>query len=290
VAWDQAIVARLLPVDMYAGGREHTTRHHLYSRFITRALHDLGYLPFEEPFSRLRLHGLLIKDGAKMSKSRGNVVNPDAYIDRVGADNLRMYLLFCGPWEEGGDFSDRDLMGMVRFTSRLVHVLREKHVPGPGGVDMSPMHRAVARVQGDLERLKFNTAIAALMEYTRWLRGHKDQMNETEWQTASRTILLLLAPFAPHLAEDLWAGLGLPYSIHQKSWPEADQSALQGEEYELVIQVNGRIRDRVSVRSGISETEAVELALSRPRVRSHIRDRSLQRVVFVPDRLLNLVA
>jgi leucyl-tRNA synthetase len=290
VPWDPEVMARLLPVDMYAGGREHTTRHHLYARFVTRALHDLGLLPFAEPFATLRLHGMLIKDGAKMSKSRGNVVNPDEYVDRVGADNLRLYLLFCGPWEEGGDFSDRGLMGMVRFTARLAHVVREAHAPGPGGVDLAPLHHAIARVQGDIERLKFNTAIAALMECVRWLRGAREQMNEREWQVSSRTLVRLLAPLAPHLAEELWSALGEPYSVHCQPWPQPDESALRRQEYELVIQVNGRVRDRVAVPCGTTEQEAIDMALNRPRVASHLQDRSIRRVVFVPDRLLNLVA
>jgi len=181
VPWDPEQTRRMLPVDMYAGGREHATRHHLYARFVTRALHDLGHLSVAEPFMRLRLHGLIIKDGAKMSKSRGNVVNPDEYIDRVGADNLRGYLLFCGPWEEGGDFSDLSLNGVVRFNARLWNLLDREAPAGSGGVDMRAVDRAVHKVGQDIENLKFNTAIAELMSLTNWLRSVADDMNAEEW-------------------------------------------------------------------------------------------------------------
>jgi len=202
--WDPERTSAWLPVDLYAGGREHVMRHHLYARFLTRALHDLGLVPFAEPFPRLRLHGLLIQEGAKMSKSRGNVVNPDDYIERVGADNLRMYLLFCGAWEEGGDFSDKGLMGIVRFGRRLSSLIVRDVEPGNGGVDLSPLDRVVARVEHDIERFKFNTAISGLMEATNWAAGSWASMSADERSRVSATLILLLAPFAPHLAEELW--------------------------------------------------------------------------------------
>ena len=214
--WDPDRTARMLPVDQYAGGKEHVVRHHLYARFVTMAMHDLGHLPFEEPFPRLRLHGLLLKDGAKMSKSRGNVVNPDDYVERVGADVLRMYLLFCGPWEDGGDFSDEGLAGIERFLPRIRKLLVGPPASGPGGVDLRPLHRAVAAIQGDLERLKFNTAISSLMELVRWAREHRSSFSAVEWDRVVRAIVLLVAPFAPHLAEELWERLGGPYSVSTK--------------------------------------------------------------------------
>jgi len=287
--WDHQRTARLLPVDLYAGGREHVMRHHLYARFITRAVHELGHVPFAEPFPRLRLHGLLIQEGAKMSKSRGNVVNPDDYIDPVGADNLRMYLLFCGPWEEGGNFSDAGLMGMVRFTARTWRVLTGRQRPGPGGVDLRLLDRIVAQVGRDIERFKFHTAISRLMELIRWAGDHKARMSRDEWERTAQTAVLLLAPFAPHLAEELWADLGGPYSVHHRPWPAYDARALQERVITLVVQINGKRRDRCPAPAGVAREEAIRLVRSRESIRHHLGSREPRDVVFVPDRLVNFV-
>ncbi len=289
VPWDEARTARLLPVDLYAGGPEHVTRHHLYARFLTHALHDLGLVPFAEPFPRLRLHGMVVLAGAKMSKSRGNVVSPDDHVARVGADNLRLHLLFCGDWQEGGEFSDRGLRGVVRFTRRLWRLLTDTDRPGPGGADLAPLDRAVARVGRDLERFKFNTAIAALMELTRWAAGARPGMSAGEWARTARTLVLLLAPLAPHLAEELWARLGGPYSVHRQPWPAYDPAALAEEEVTLVVQVDGRVRARLRVPAGLPEAEVVRLALAAPKVAGHLDGVRPRQVVHVPDRLVNLV-
>jgi leucyl-tRNA synthetase len=289
VPWDEARTARLLPVDVYAGGPEHVMRHHLYARFLTHALHDLGLVPFAEPFPRLRVHGMVVLAGAKMSKSRGNVVNPDDYVDRVGADNLRLYLLFCGDWREGGEFSDEGLRGVVRFTNRLWALLTRPHRPGPGGVYLAPLDRAVARVGRELERFKFNTAIAALMELARWASEAAPLMDAGERRRTARTLVLLLAPLAPHLAEELWARLGEPYSVHTQPWPEHEAAALAEDEVTLVVQVDGRVRARLRVPAGVDEAEAVRLALAAAPVAADLDGRAPRRVVHVPDRLLNLV-
>jgi leucyl-tRNA synthetase len=289
VPWDPARTARVLPVDVYAGGPEHVTRHHLYARFLTMALHDLGLVPFAEPFPRLQLHGMVVLEGAKMSKSRGNVVSPDDYVARVGADNLRLYLLFCGDWREGGDFSDTGLRGVVRFTNRLWALLTEPHRPGPGGADLSVVDRAVAHVGRELERFKFNTAIAALMELSRWAAEARPGMSAGEWERTARTLVLLLAPLAPHLAEELWARLGGPYSVHTQPWPAPDEAALVEEEVTLVVEVDGRVRARLRVPAGLPEAEAVRLAVAAPAVAAHLGGRDLRKVVHVRDRLLNLV-
>lgn len=289
VPWDPEVTRRVLPVDMYAGGREHTTRHHLYARFVTRALHDLGHLPFAEPFKRLRLHGLLVKGHAKMSKSRGNVVNPDEYIDWVGADALRAYLLFCGPWEEGGDFSDRALQGVVRFNFRLWRLVTEPFQPGPGGVDMRHLDRTVHKVETEIQRLKFNTAIAELMKLTQWMRDSREQMSDYEWDRACETLVLLLAPFEPFLAEELWWRLDKSYSVHGKQWPGYDPGALQEDTVEVAVQVNGKVRGQLEGPRGLEEQDAVTRALEDPAVRNAVGDQEVRRVVFVPDRVLNLV-
>ena len=289
VPWDPTRTARMLPVDVYAGGPEHIVRHHLYARFLTHALHDLGLVPFAEPFPRLRVHGMVIQAGAKMSKSRGNVVNPDDYVRRVGADNLRMYLLFCGDWREGGEFSDEGLRGVVRFTHRLWALLTASHRPGPGGADLAPLDRAVAHVGHELDRFKFNTAIAGLMELTRWASETRTHMDAAEWGRTARTLVLLLAPLAPHLAEELWARLGQTYSVHRQPWPAHDEAALAEAVVTLVVQVDGRVRARLRVPAGTPEEEAVRRALGAPAVAAHLDGRAPARVVHVPDRLLNLV-
>jgi leucyl-tRNA synthetase len=293
VAWDRELTARLLPVDNYTGGPEHVARHHLYARFVTMALHDLGLVPFAEPFPRIRLHGFLRKDGAKMSKSRGNVVVPDEYTARVGADTLRMYLLFVAPFEEGGDWSDADLAGIERFVARAWRLVTEAQGPtaGAGGdrVDLRPLDRAVAAVGDGIERLKLNTAIATLMELLRWAHRHKSAMDAGQWDRVAGTFTLLLAPFAPHLAEELWARLGRPYSVHTQPWPAADPAALAVDEITLVVQVDGRRRDAVPAPAGLDRDHALELALRSANVGRHLDGRRPRQVVYVPDRLINLV-
>jgi len=287
--WDPDRTQRWLPVDMYAGGREHVMRHHLYARFITMALYDLGLVPFAEPFPHLRLHGLLVYEGAKMSKSRGNVVNPDEYIAQVGADALRLYLLFCGPWEEGGDFSDASLAGIVRFTGRLWKVVRAEGQSGDGSADMSELDRSIARIQEATERFRFNNAIARLMELIRWLDRERPQMSATQWERATRTTTLLLAPFAPHLAEELWQRLGGPYSVHWQEWPAYDPAALTAREVEIVVQINGRLRGRFQGRHELTKEDALKTALALPDVTRHLDGKVPRQVFYVPGRLLNLV-
>ncbi|HEX9123526.1 MAG TPA: leucine--tRNA ligase [Actinomycetota bacterium] len=289
-AWDPERTQRMLPVDQYAGGREHVARHHLYARLVTMALHDLGLVPFPEPFPRLRLHGFLLAEGRKMSKSRGNVVNPDVYVERVGADVLRTYLLFCGDWEQGGDFTDAGLRGIERFVGRAWRVLTAPVLAAAGGqADLRPLHRAVDSVSRDLERLKFNTAIARLMELVHWAEAERPRMSGPEWSEVARTSVLLLAPFAPHLAEELWERLGEQYSVHQQRWPEADPEALREWVITIVVQVNGRVRDRIQLPAGATEDQAVEAALSSEKVRRHLNMSTPRTGAYVPDRLLNLI-
>jgi leucyl-tRNA synthetase len=287
--WDTERTERMLPVDSYAGGPEHVMRHHLYARFVARALNDLGLLPFAEPFPRLRLHGMLTKDGAKMSKSRGNVVNPDRYIADHGADVTRMYLLFIGPWDEGGDFSDAGIAGIDRLLQRAWRFVTEPHLPGQGGVDLRPLDRAIAAIGADLEEMRFNTAIASLMELVRWARRERANTSSGEWVRVSRALVLLLAPLAPHLAEELWLRIGGEYSVHQQSWPAHDPSALVDELVTLVIQVDGKTRDRIQLPAGTDRERALERAIDRENVRRHLMGGEPKRVVFVPDRLINLV-
>jgi leucyl-tRNA synthetase len=287
--WDPERTERMLPVDSYAGGPEHVTRHHLYARFVTRALRDLGLVPFAEPFPHLRLHGMLTKDGAKMSKSRGNVINPDNSIAEHGADVTRMYLLFIGPWDEGGDYSDAGIAGIERFLQRVWRLVAEPHSPGGGGMDLRPLDRAIAVVGADLEDMRFNTGIASLMELVRWARRERASMSGEEWARVSRATVLLLAPFAPHLAEELWSRIGGDDSVHRQAWPAHEPSALLLDQVTLVIQVDGKTRDRIQVPAGTDRDEALEQAVAQENVRRHLMGGQPRKVVFVPDRLINLV-
>jgi leucyl-tRNA synthetase len=286
--FDPDLTAKWLPVDMYVGGAEHSVLHLLYSRFITMALHDLGHLPFEEPFVRFRAHGLLSSQGTKMAKSRGNVVNPDEYFDRLGADTLRMYLMFLGPFERGGEFSDRGIGGLRRFLGRLWElVLRHQgqltDTPAPLEARRA-LHTTIQTVSQDLAGLRYNTAIAALMTYLNGL--HERQTLHAE-EVAS--LLLMLAPFAPHLTEELWLRIGRPYSIHQQRFPVADPALLRVETQLVAVQVNGRTRGMVALPSDAGQAEALDAARAVEAARQALDSGALGRVIYVPGRIVNLV-
>jgi leucyl-tRNA synthetase len=288
--FDRELIKRWLPVDMYMGGPEHTTMHHLYARFVNMALYDGGHIDIEEPFARLRLHGTLIKDGAKMSKSRGNVVNPDEYIEEHGADVFRMYLFFMGPFEEGGDFSDRGISGIARFVNRVWSiVLDEPPPPGKGLPHLRTMHRTIKRVTQDIENLKFNTAISALMEYVHWIEDQMQDMTSDQVHLVTRNLALLLAPLAPHLAEELWERIGGSYSVHSQSWPEWDEVLLAAADVTVVIQVNGKLKEKVVVPSDTSQDEVETAARELPKVQEELEGRKVVKIVYIPGRILNFV-
>ncbi len=286
--WDPALTRKWLPVDMYTAGPEHSVLHLMYTRFISMALHDLGYLDFEEPFKHLRAHGMITKDGAKMSKSRGNVINPDEYLAHLGTDVLRVYLMFMGPYEIGGDFSDRGIGGIVRFldrTWRLVTQHAANVVAGAvQGEARRAMHLTIKRVTEDIAALKYNTALAALMEYLHTLEDQQE-VRRDELQT----LLLLLAPFAPFLTEELWERLGNSGSIHTARWPEADLEAIRSETMTIIVQVNGRLRDQLEVAQDLPEEEIKQLALASEKARRFIAGQPIRKVIYVPKRLVNVV-
>ncbi|MEO7911915.1 MAG: leucine--tRNA ligase [Roseiflexaceae bacterium] len=296
VAWDSARVRKWLPVGLYTGGPEHATMHHLYARFISMALYDLGLTPVEEPFARLRLHGTITKDGRKMSKSRGNVVNPDAYIARYGADVTRMALLFLGPFDEDTDFNDRGVVGMARFLSRVWEIVGSQSSGDKGRDSASasqpgasnPQSQIIKRVTAELESQRYHTAIAALMEYANWMRGPGARLTAKQGAAARRTLVALLAPFAPHVAEELWQRLGGSGSIHDQPWPVAADDNVAGT-IELPVQVDGRLRDRISVAALADEATISAAALAAPKVREATADRAVLRVVVVPGRVVNVV-
>lgn len=284
--FDPDRTASWLPVTSYIGGNEHAVLHLLYSRFITMVLHDLGHLSFDTPFPRFRAHGLIIKDGAKMSKSRGNVIVPDAYIQRWGADTLRMYLMFLGPFQEGGDFRDEGIVGIRRFLERvwvLVHEGSDRDEPLPDTVARK-LHQTIRKVTADTEALGYNTAIAALMEYVNTLREAGAPS-----RPSLEPLVVMLAPYAPHVAEELWSRIGGETSVFETRWPAFDPGLAESDEVELVVQVNGRVRSRITVPRGVSEEAVVALALGDVAVQRFVDGKKVRKVVHVPDRLLNLV-
>jgi leucyl-tRNA synthetase len=282
-----------LPVDVYTGGIEHAILHLLYARFWTKAMRDLGLVDFSEPFNRLYNQGIILgEDAEKMSKSRGNVVNPQDYVDRYGSDALRDFLMFIGPWDQGGPWDGRGIEGVSRFLRRALSLTGDGN---PSGAEADPTelarrtNRTVMKVTEDLETFRFNTAIAALMEHTNYLLAIKGEVGEEEWTEALRAFVLVLAPFAPHHAEEMWAAMGEPYSVHEQAWPAWDETLIRAEEITLVVQVNGKLRDRIEVPADITEEAAKELALSSAKVRVHVEGREIRKSVYVPGRLVNLV-
>jgi len=286
--FDAELTAKWLPVDMYIGGREHSVLHLMYTRFITMALHDLGHLPFDEPFKHFRAHGTITKDGAKISKSRGNIINPDEYIDTWGTDTVRTYLMFMGPYDQGGDFSDRGISGVRRFLNRVwnlvvKHADRLSRETAPATYRRR-LHQAIQSVTEDIRELGYNTAIAALMEYMSSIQ-QRDELYTEEVQG----LLLLLAPFAPHIAEELWERIGRPYSIHQQEWPPVDAAMLKRATETIAIQINGRTRATVELPTDAGQEEAVEAARQVETIQRYLNSSAIQRVVYVRGRIINLV-
>jgi len=292
-------LAYWMPVDQYTGGAEHATMHLFYARFFTKAIRDLGLVKFGEPFTRLFNQGTVVLGGAKMSKSRGNVVTPDEYVEKMGADTVRAYLMFVGPWDQGGGWDDSGISGLWRWLNRVWNLVLEEqkdaHLPAIDQTTENELrrrtHKTIRKVSEDYEKFRFNTMIAALMELTNYLAKIKEERSvaNTAWKETVDTLLLLLAPSVPHLAEELWERTGHPYSIHNQSFPSWDEKLVVEEQFTLVIQVNGRLRDRVEVPVSIAESEARELALGRERVKVHTSSREIRDIIYVPGRLVNIV-
>jgi leucyl-tRNA synthetase len=291
--FDAALTRKWLPVDSYIGGNEHAVLHLMYARFITMALHDLGHLGFEEPFTRFRAHGMIVKDGAKMSKSRGNVVIPDEYITQWGADTFRMYLMFLGPYQEGGDFRDEGISGIRRFLDKVWGLVNVATFEGGeiAAPTMRKLHQTISGVAEDLEELRYNTAIAKLMAYVNVLRGRgtDDAAVPDLCTELLEPLVIMLAPLAPHFAEECWERLGHDTSVFAASWPAFDPALAAEEEIELVVQVNGRVRGRVSVPVGIEQADAVARALEVEAVRKFVEGKPLRKTIYVENRLVNLV-
>ncbi|MDO8614575.1 MAG: leucine--tRNA ligase [Dehalococcoidia bacterium] len=293
--FDPDLGRKWLPVDQYTGGAEHAVMHLLYARFFWKVIRDLGLVQGNEPFRRLFNQGQILgPDGQRMSKSRGNVVAADEQVARYGADVFRCYLMFIGPWDEGGPFGLRGIAGLERWLNRLWNLALGDVTFGADRTARGirhVTHKTIRHVTEDMEGFHFNTLIAALMEMTNGLSRTRDEgpVDREAWEEAVQALLLMLAPLAPHIAEELWERAGRPYSVHRQTWPAWDAELAREAEVTLVVQVNGKVRDRIQVAAGIPEGEAKELALASPQVRRYLEGAEIVRVIYVPGKLVNIV-
>jgi leucyl-tRNA synthetase len=298
-AWSQEAMKRWLPVDQYTGGAEHTVMHLLYARFFIKALRDMGYLSFDEPFTRLFHQGIVLgPDGQKMSKSRGNVVAPDEYVSKYGVDTVRCYMMFMGPFDQGGTFKAENLTGVSRFLARFWDLVSESWVEHPESAETGESqaverlrHKTIKRVTEEISNLRFNTALAALMECNNALIKLQgaEVARSAAFQRTLESMLQLLAPMAPHITEELWQQTGHEGSIHNTDWPEYDEEMTKDENFTLVVQVNGKVRERIEVAADVSEQHVRMLALGNARVASFIGDATVQKVIYIPGKLVNIV-
>jgi leucyl-tRNA synthetase len=304
-AWDREAADHWLPVDQYIGGVEHAILHLMYARFFTKALADLGHLSVEEPFANLFTQGMITRDGAKMSKSRGNTVSPAEFVARYGADTARTYVCFMGPPERGGDWSDEGVEGVNRFLARLWRLAGEledreavevdaRSAEGEARELLAKAHWAIDKVTTDFGRgFQFNTAIAAVMELVNESYRLKDVLladpaGVAAVRFAATTAASLISPFAPHLGAEIWERLA-GGRVWETPWPEADPALLARETVTVVVQVNGKLRDRIEAAPQASEAELLELARASEKVRRHLDGRQVIKEIVVPGKLVNLV-
>ena len=298
--FDPKALREWLPVDQYTGGAEHAVLHLLYSRFFIKAMRDIGLVDFDEPFLRLFNQGVILgSDHEKMSKSRGNVVNPDDVVGVMGADAVRCFLMFIGPWDQGGPWSDVGINGVARWLNRVWGLVERN----PLDLESAPtdpqvvrdtlriLHQTVRKCHNDLDRFKFNTAIAALMELVNHLSKvwAEASVDPDTWRECVEKFLLMLAPVAPHLSEELWERTGHSYSIHQQLFPAWDDDLASEDTITLVVQVNGKVRDRIEVPANIDEPTAHQLALASAKVQPYTEGKVVNKAIYVPGRLVNVV-
>jgi len=300
-AFDTEWINKMLPVDKYVGGAEHAAMHLLYARFVTKALRDMGYLNFDEPFLSLVHQGTILgPDGNKMSKSKGNTISPDDYIKEYGSDVFRMYLGFGFAYTEGGPWSDDGIKAISRFVGRVERLIEsaaalDRTLEGEYGAEEKELdfvrHTAIKGVTEDAERFQFNTSIARIMELVNALYKYEStgRKNYRLYVDTVTDLLKLLAPFAPHLSEELWEKMGGPYSIFSQKWPQWDEKKLARDEAEIVIQLNGKIKEKVMVPSGLDKTQTEEAVMKNGKVAALLEGKTVVKVIAVPGRLVNIV-
>ena len=296
--WDDELLAEWLPIDQYTGGIEHAILHLMYLRFYAMALHDAGAMPVRAPVKRLFNQGMILgEDNEKMSKSRGNVVNPDEWVRTYGADTVRAYLMFIGPWDQGGPWSPKGIEGMVRFTNDVWFLSQPREGDGrkPDAAREQELrvalHQTLKKVTEDYAAFKYNTLLAALMGFRNQLKSLRGELEGTPvWREAIESLLLMLAPVTPFITEELWHRLGHTESIHVQAWPAYDPALITTESVTMVIQINGKFRDRVDITAGLPAGDMETIALERPKVREALGDRQVRKVIPVGDKLINIVA
>ncbi len=293
--FDKEIVKKWMPIEIYFGGAEHTLGHTMYSRFFTKFFYDLGLVSFDEYASRRFNHGVILgPDGSRMSKSRGNVINPDEQVKEYGADSVRLYLCFIGPYDIVAPWNPGGMNGVYHFLQR-VWGLQDKVTEGHPAREAASsldsgsiriMHRTIKKVGEDIENIKFNTAVASLMEWLNHL-SRKEKISKEEY----KNFLLLLAPFAPHITEEIWGQIGEKYSIHQQSFPLSDNKYLEDEEVTIAIQINGKLRDTIMIQKDIiSNKEVVEkMAKEKEKVAKFLEGKSVKKIVYIPGRIISFV-
>ncbi len=301
--FDRATIDYWLPVDLYVGGAEHAVMHLLYARFWTKVMYDEGLVGFTEPFARLMNQGMLLSyDGQKMSKSRHNVITPDEVVEQYGADTLRLYELFMAPFEQEVAWSKESISGAHRFVKRLWE-LAQRTIEAPRATTTDvpvsvprlelQINKLTRKITEDIERFKFNTAVAAFMEYFNFLaetvRNDETVLSTTEWQSAMQQLLVVLAPFAPHMTEELWQEYGCEGSIHKQAWPAWDESKLFESESEVAVQVNGKVRGSMLVPSDSTDEELGGLALAQDYVVKYTAGHIVKRVVAIKGKIVNIV-
>lgn len=299
--FDKELVEKWLPVDQYVGGAEHAVMHLLYARFFTKVLHRLGYVSFDEPFTRLVHQGVITNKGAKMSKSRGNVVNPDMYVRKYGSDVFRMYLMFMGDYTEGGDWSDEGIHGVHRFVNRVWRLMETilQHPPKGNETTRAPeldriCHYTIKAVTQDLNRFQFNTAISRLMELVNALYLYiqdvkPEAQNATILWSVIERLILLLAPFAPHLGEELWHRIGKTDSVFNASWPSWDEEKLKTEKVVVAVQINGKLRGQIEAPLNADEETIRKLVCENEKFAKYLEGNSIVKMVLVKNRLVNFV-
>jgi len=293
--FDKQKVNKWLPVDLYVGGKEHVTMHLLYARFITKVLRDLKYINFNEPFVNLRHQGVITKNGAKMSKSKGNVVIPDEFIEKYGSDVLRLYLMAMGPYDEGGDWSDKGIVGMQRFLNKILNFVNSKQITNSKFEISKQLNKTIKKVTEDLENLKFNTAIACLIEWLNMALAQRSfsEVGSNNAQTTTKemleTYIKLIAPFAPNFSQELWQKIGHRNSIFDEKWPEYDKKMVSEDIITIVIQVNGKVRDQIIAKPGDSEDQIKNIALKSNKIKKWISNKKIKRTIYIKNRLINIV-
>ncbi len=295
-AFDTELVNKWLPVDQYVGGAEHAVMHLLYARFFTKVLYDLGLINFDEPFTRLVHQGTITNKGAKMSKSRGNVVNPDIFVQKYGSDTFRMYMMFMGSYEEGGNWSDEGINGVHRFLNRvwmLIFTILEQKPTGDETAEFNKLlwrqHYTVKYCTQSLEQFHFNTAIARIMELVNDLYLYiqnvsPEKQNTKLFEETLPTLIRLIAPFAPHLGEELWEAIGGSYSVFNSPWPSYDEALLKTEVIKYGIQVDGKIRGQIEIDASVPDEIAIETA--KETVKKHLEGKEIAKSMVVPRKLI----